>query len=184
MGQAWGVKCSHMHGELPGDHAAVSLQLTPGDSPLWGSGVWRFPLYLLAVPAYVEGMKAGITAFLANTAFLFHLVYMGFATGNLPEPALCTSGLADSPHHTCRQGTQQPTHAHAPTPKQAVRATYTISAGVASRAAVQPQEGLRRTPGQKAIQGRPGVANPKAKEEGLWSCDVSNYVRRQQGLVS
>lgn len=49
-GQGWGVACSHLHGELPGDHAAVHLQLTPGDSPLWGPGVWRFPLYLLAVP--------------------------------------------------------------------------------------------------------------------------------------
>jgi hypothetical protein len=70
----------------------------------------------------------------------------------------------------CKQDEKknQPTHAHAPTPKQAVRVTYTISAGVASRAAFQPQEGLRCTPGQKAIQERPGVANPKAKEEGLW----------------
>jgi hypothetical protein len=61
-----------------------------------------------------------------------------------------------------------------------VRATYTISAGVASRAAFQPQEGLRRTPGQKAIQGRPGVANPKAKEEGLWR---GHILSRTPGVV-
>ena len=67
-GQGWGVDCCHLHGELPGDHAAVSLKLTPGDSPLWGSGVWRFPLYLLAVPGYVEATKAMLTAYLATTA--------------------------------------------------------------------------------------------------------------------
>jgi hypothetical protein len=68
-GQGWGVDCCHLHGELPGDHAAVSLNLAPGDSPLWGSEcVWRFPLYLLAVPGYVEATKAMITAYLAANA--------------------------------------------------------------------------------------------------------------------
>jgi hypothetical protein len=115
----------------------------------------------------------------ATRHFFFHLGYMGFATGNLPEPALCTSGLADTPHHTCRQGTPQPTHAHAPTPKQAGRATYTISAGVASKAAFQPQEGLRCTPWRKAIQ--EGLAGPtQTTEEGLWRGHIPS---RTPGVV-
>jgi hypothetical protein len=48
--------------------------------------------------------------------------------------------------HTCRQGTQQPTHAHAPTPKQAVRAVCTISAEVASKCCIPHSGGAQLHP--------------------------------------
>jgi hypothetical protein len=97
-GQGWGVDCCHLHGELPGDHAAVSLTLTPGDAPVWGSGVWRFPLYLLAVPGYVEATKASITGYLANTAAVVKMKKNTAACGPLfflhPRWTRASDGLA------------------------------------------------------------------------------------------
>ena len=61
----WRATCDHMHGELPGDHAAVALKLQPPDQPLWGQGTWAFPVYLLGVPEYVDGMKCRIERHLA-----------------------------------------------------------------------------------------------------------------------
>jgi hypothetical protein len=81
---------------------------------------------------------------------------MGFATGNLPEPALCTSGLADTPHHTCKQDTQRSTQAHAPSPKQAVRAACTISAGAASKSCIPTPGGAQVHPlATRRTTGRP-----------------------------
>ena len=62
----WQLACEHMHGELPGDHAAVSLKLQPPQQPLRGKGTWAFPLYLLGVEEYVQDMKAHIEQYLAN----------------------------------------------------------------------------------------------------------------------
>ena len=43
-----------MPGQLPGDHAAVSLHLSPPDQPLLGPGAWTLPTYLLGVPEYED----------------------------------------------------------------------------------------------------------------------------------
>ena len=59
----WGVECVHLYGELPGDHAAVSLKLTPPDAPLLGKGGWVFPTYLLGLPEYADMMRDEIEGF-------------------------------------------------------------------------------------------------------------------------
>lgn len=58
--QGWELGCEHLHGELPGDHAAVVLRLQAPISPLWGKGHWRFPLYLLSDTGFVADMKKHI----------------------------------------------------------------------------------------------------------------------------
>jgi hypothetical protein len=77
---------------------------------------------------------------------------------------LCASGLAYTPHHTCRQDTAQPTHAHAPTPKQAVRANGQPSQ---PRWRAELHSNLRRgsgaPPGAGCTKGGPVKATPQAR---------------------
>lgn len=63
----WVTGSRHMHGQLPGDHAACTLQLHSPTAPLMGPYGWVFPTYLLGVPAYVEHMQARLEAHLANS---------------------------------------------------------------------------------------------------------------------
>lgn len=62
----WVTGCQHMHGELPGDHAACMVQLTPPSFPLMGPYGWVFPTYLLSLPSFLEHMKGHIERYLAN----------------------------------------------------------------------------------------------------------------------
>lgn len=64
LGEAgWQLDCDiKPQGHLPGDHAPVRLTLTAPRAPIMGEGHWRFPLYLLAVPEYVEAARAHIQA--------------------------------------------------------------------------------------------------------------------------
>jgi hypothetical protein len=62
----WPVACQHMPGHLPGDHYAVTLDLTPAEEPYWGTGHWVLPLYLLSVPEYVDSAKQRILEVIAT----------------------------------------------------------------------------------------------------------------------
>ena len=62
----WLVSCEHLHGQLPGDHAAVALHLKPPQEPLMGKRSWFFPTYLLGVEDYVELMTTHIQDFLGQ----------------------------------------------------------------------------------------------------------------------
>lgn len=53
----WLQECQHVHGQLPGDHAAVSLRVCPPDQPLYGRSGWVFPTYLLHCEEYTEMMQ-------------------------------------------------------------------------------------------------------------------------------
>lgn len=77
MQLGWVTACQHMHGELPGDHAACILQLTPPSSPLMGPYGWVFPTFLLSHPPFLEHMRECIEHYLAHPP-----------PGNLPPPAL------------------------------------------------------------------------------------------------
>ena len=57
LDELWETSCAHMPGQLPGDHAAVSLHLSPPDQPLLGPGAWTLPTYLLGVPEYEDRMS-------------------------------------------------------------------------------------------------------------------------------
>jgi exonuclease III len=54
----WMQACTHVHGQLPGDHAAVSLQVCPPGQPLFGKPGWVFPTYLLQSEEYMDMMSA------------------------------------------------------------------------------------------------------------------------------
>ena len=54
LDESWEASCTHLPGQLPGDHAAVSLHLSPPSQPHLGPGAWTLPTYLLAVPEYVD----------------------------------------------------------------------------------------------------------------------------------
>ena len=62
----WVTACQHMYGELPGDHAACTLQLIPTSSPLMGPYGWVFPTYLLSHPPFLESMRGRIEHYLAH----------------------------------------------------------------------------------------------------------------------
>lgn len=66
LGAGWDVSCEHLPGDLPGDHHAVRLSVRSPAVPLWGDGHWVFPLYLLAVPAFVEATRTTIQRVLAE----------------------------------------------------------------------------------------------------------------------
>lgn len=55
--EGWGLRCQHRPGHMPGDHHAVTLELSPPTQPHWGSGYWKLPLYLLSMPEYVAEAK-------------------------------------------------------------------------------------------------------------------------------
>jgi hypothetical protein len=60
--QGWVQRCGHVHGQLPGDHAAVDLRLADPAAAPQGPGMWRLPLECLADPAYVEHLRAAVVA--------------------------------------------------------------------------------------------------------------------------
>ena len=100
----------------------------------------------------------------AGAFFFFILVTWGSRQITSRTLTLCASGLAYTPHHTCRQGTPQPTHAHAPTPKQAVRANVQPSQ---PRWRAELHSNLRRgsgaPPGAGCTKGGPVKATPQAR---------------------
>lgn len=62
----WGVDCEHVYGQLPGDHAAVSLRLSPPAQPLMGKRNWVFPTYLLGDQEFLDSMTDHIQQYLAQ----------------------------------------------------------------------------------------------------------------------
>jgi len=64
----WLVSCEHLHGQLPGDHAAVALHLKPPQEPLMGTRSWVFPTYLLGVQDFVQHMTTHIQDFVAQAS--------------------------------------------------------------------------------------------------------------------
>ena len=62
----WVTACRHVEGELPGDHAACIVQLTPPSSPLMGPYGWVFPISLLSHPPFLELMQDSIQHYLSH----------------------------------------------------------------------------------------------------------------------
>ena len=64
---SWLAAVVHKYADLPGDHAAVALTLSPPNVPLRGAGTWSFPLYLLSLPDYVDQVPKWISDAQAST---------------------------------------------------------------------------------------------------------------------
>ena len=64
--QGWVRGCQHLHGQLPGDHSAVHLQLVDPGAPPRGAGMWALPLELLAQEEYVGCLRAAAVSELAG----------------------------------------------------------------------------------------------------------------------
>lgn len=62
----WVISCAHAYGQVPGDHAAVVLNLKPPQEPLRGKRSWVFPTYLLGVQEFLERMTEHIQDYLAQ----------------------------------------------------------------------------------------------------------------------
>lgn len=58
----WLHACSHLHAQLPGDHAAVHLRLHDPGLPPTRPGMWRMQTPLLHDPDYIAALTAGATA--------------------------------------------------------------------------------------------------------------------------
>jgi exonuclease III len=66
LDESWAASCVHMPGQLPGDHAAVQLRLSPPRSPLLKRPAWVFPTSLLAVPEYLDMMDSHLQSLCAQ----------------------------------------------------------------------------------------------------------------------
>lgn len=60
VARGWLASCKHLHGRLPGDHAAVEARLRDPEAPPEGPAMWRFPVHLLQAPGFVDSLRAAV----------------------------------------------------------------------------------------------------------------------------